>query len=61
MLRVCTSSMVVQLSIGGVSLILTDVQFGSFSENLVTNVHNSLFIMVQNEKNILEKANPMVH
>jgi len=28
--------MVVKLSIGGVSLILADVRFGSFSQNLVT-------------------------
>jgi len=37
MLRVCTSSIIVKLSIGGVSLILTDARFGSFSQNLVTN------------------------
>jgi len=36
MLKVCTSSMVVLLSTGGVSLILTDVWFGSFSQYLVT-------------------------
>jgi len=33
-LRVCTSSVIVKLSIGGVSLILTDVRFGSFSQNV---------------------------
>jgi len=37
MLRVCNSSIIVKLSICGVSLILTDVRFGSFSQNLVTN------------------------
>jgi len=36
MLRVCTSSIIVKLSIGGVSSILADVRFGSFSQNLVT-------------------------
>jgi len=30
MLKVCTGSMVLDLSTGGVSLILHDVQFGSF-------------------------------
>jgi len=38
MLRVCTSSVIVKVSIGGISLILTDVRFGLFSQNLVTNV-----------------------
>ena len=36
MLRVCISSMVVQLSAGGVILILTEVRFGSLPQNLVT-------------------------
>ena len=38
MLRAYTSSMVVELSTGGVSLILTDVRFRSFSQNQVTNL-----------------------
>jgi len=36
MQRVCTSSIIVKLSIGGVSLIVADVRFESFSQNLVT-------------------------
>jgi len=46
MLRVCTSSIIVTLSIGGVSLILTDVRFGSFIQNLVTNVARIVSIVI---------------
>jgi len=39
MLRVCTSSMVVQLSTGDVSLLLTDVRFRSFPQNHILSAH----------------------
>jgi len=46
MLRVCTSSIIVKLSIGGVSLILADVRFGLFYQNLVT-YHDYVLSMIQ--------------